>query len=487
MTDYSKLKVAELKDLIKERGIASTGLKVKQQYVDALVADDEGKGGEEGVKEDAGEPEQVEETAEDATVDEPVDEAMDNAASDEVGTSRDATLESSEESTNKRKRRSPTPPMSEESINKKIKTAGESGVDVKLPEDVMTDTPAPMDEGSEMPPKDEVKEESKDEAMDVREEDTKAQTDSHQQDSDQPAKDDATLPDAEPSALPSKHPVTRALYIRDLVRPLQPGALRDHLLSVAQRSGDATIEEFHLDKLRTHAFVLFDSVSAASAVRNALHDQVWPDEPMRKPLWVDYVPEDKVREWIDVEVTKNDLTRWEVVYISASLDTDGPVIASLQEAETGTSQSRNMAGSSRQAPGTGEGMPNAPSGPRRRSTQYQPPPQRQSKTNDILDEMYPFTQTKPKIYYQPVPRELVEKRLDEFEKEKSRDWDDRFADPAAYAEGELRRYTFEDGDRLVDGGADFGLFGRNPRGGMRGGGRGRGRGGDRYRGAGGRR
>ncbi|KAF2164621.1 hypothetical protein M409DRAFT_25018 [Zasmidium cellare ATCC 36951] len=476
MTDYSKLKVAELKDLVKERGIASTGLKVKQNYVDALIADDGAGDGDESVKNGKEEAEQPAKQEPSDAKDEPVAESLQQ---DEVD-------EHAEEQGNKRKRRSPTPPLSEESVNKKIKTMEmktEEDVGVKLPEDVVADAPAPVDGQSETQAK-VLPYGSSDDVMDVKQED--ATGDSRMQDT------ELEHDTAEDDALPSKHPITRALYIRDLVRPLQPNFLRDHLLSLAQKSatGDVAIEDFHLDKLRTHAFVLFDTTSAAKAVRQALHDRIWPDEPMRKPLWVDYIPDSSVRDWIDTEVGKGDLTRWEVVYSSADLDTDGPVTASLREADAGASNARNTA---RQPTGAGEGMPNAPSGPRRQSTQYQQPaPPRspeedhrpQSKNNDTLDDMYPFTQNKPKIYYQPVPRELVDRRLEEFEKEKSRDWDDRFADPAAYAEGELRRYTFEDGDRLVDGGADFGLFGRNSRGGMRGGGRGRGRGGDRYRGGG---
>ena len=34
MTDYEKLKVADLKELIKDRGIASTGLKLKQHFIE---------------------------------------------------------------------------------------------------------------------------------------------------------------------------------------------------------------------------------------------------------------------------------------------------------------------------------------------------------------------------------------------------------------------------------------------------------------------
>lgn len=40
MTDYSKLKVSELKELLKERSIPPTGLARKQQIIDALEAND---------------------------------------------------------------------------------------------------------------------------------------------------------------------------------------------------------------------------------------------------------------------------------------------------------------------------------------------------------------------------------------------------------------------------------------------------------------
>lgn len=445
MTDYDKLKVTDLKDLVKERGIAATGLKLKQQFVDALNADDSSNNG--------------------AEVIEGAEESNGNGNGNGDAKDEDAGEDVQEEdNSNKRKRRSPTPPVSEESVSKKLKTADDAP-SVQLPEDVAADAPAAVDEAAAktIQPYG-----SSDDIMQV----------------DNAEGEDEVMDDI--SARSAKHPATRALYIRELVRPLQPNSLREHLRTVASPPGATSasaaeiVETFHLDKLRTHALVVFDSTSAASRARNALHDHIWPDEPsMRKPLWVDFVPEDKVSEWIEMETERPD-TKWEVTY--DGVDTNGQTTAILQEV-----------GSDHQTP-----APAAPNPQRSSQSQDPPAPQKepppQSKSFDTLDSRYKFTQCKPKIYYQPVAPELADSRQENISTETSREWEDKLSDPSLYGEGELRRYTFEDGDKLVDGGADFGLFGRkSTRGGRgggeyRGGGRGRGRGeyrgGDYYRGGG---
>ncbi|KXT01386.1 hypothetical protein AC578_6626 [Pseudocercospora eumusae] len=484
MTDYDKLKVADLKDLVKERGITSTGLKLKQQFIDALEAEDaKGESGE-GVQAGEGLGKEAETAAEENT-DVPAETAGENgsgntananAEEQEPGNMEEDCVGSDVELSNKRKRRSATPPLSDETVSKKLKTADEEPV--KLPEDVAAEASVPKDQDSETEKKG-LPYGSSDDVVEMKD----------------PRPDEDQDMEVDTSSPPSRHPVTRALYINNLIRPLKPEHLREHLLA-ASSSDDSVIEIFHLDKLRTHAFVLFSSNLVAVQVRAALHDKVWPDEPQRKALWVDYIPNEKVQEWIDTEVNREARNvRWEVVYE----ESDSGVVASLQDvAMTGRKPSNAGGPASMRPPARhGEGMPNAPSGPRRQSSHsIQPPtPQQekvaQSKSFDSLDANYKFTQSKPKIYYQPVPQELAENRLQELSQGTSRDWDDRQADPSLYAEGELRRYTFEDGDRLVDGGADFGLFGRRPAG--RGGFRGRGRGdrggirGDHYRGGGARR
>lgn len=57
MTDYNKLKVAELKDMLKARGISASGLK-KQQIIDSLEEDDAsaGAGADESEQEEETQP-----------------------------------------------------------------------------------------------------------------------------------------------------------------------------------------------------------------------------------------------------------------------------------------------------------------------------------------------------------------------------------------------------------------------------------------------
>lgn len=517
MTDYGSLKVAELKDLVKERGIAATGLKLKQQFVEALEADDttkadgDGVGGGGGGDEDGGGRSNASQAAVEQTEEEAA-AAQGDAHQDETGAERAEARDAhviDVEGTNKRKRRSPTPPLSEETVNKKLRTA-DGEVHVKLPEDVAEDAPVPVNEAEST--KTIQPYGSSDDVMQVDEIKAEKDIEEAQDTAQEPVREKADAPAAESDAMqdikmehddmtaPAKHSATRALYVRGLVRPLQPNHLREHLHTIASPPNNAPtgtdiVEQFHLDKLRTHALVCFDSISSASRARSALHDRIWPDEPMRKPLWVDFIPDEKIEEWISTETARPD-TRWEVVYEATTGDTDGPVVATLQEASSSGGRQASFSGDMRPSTRSSD----APSGQRRRASQSPEAPAQQerpaqSKSFDSLDARYSFTETKPKIYYQPVAKDLADRRLDQFDEGTSRDWDDQQADPSLYGEGELRRYTFEDGDRLVDGGADFGLFGRRSTRGGRGGGpprggRGRGGGGgggDYYRGGGGRR
>ncbi|CZT24345.1 uncharacterized protein RCC_10068 [Ramularia collo-cygni] len=518
MTDYSKLKVAELKELVKERGIVAPGLKLKQQFIDALTAADDGTTGEEAETEqaqdemvvDGGEAagnvetqEEVKEVQAAAKVEEadtaavengngtaveevddskpegdaPVDDKADEPMNDVPETDHKQEQEQEPEpeaeadaESNKRKRRSPTPPLREESVSKKIKTAQDEPA---MPDTSRDDMDVEKDEGAE---------------------DARTKTLSSQ------PTEDAFMSDVTSTA-PSQHSATRALYVRNLVRPLQPNVLREHLLAVASPpSSDidaSTVEEFHLDKLRSHALVLFSSISAASRARSALHDQVWPPEPMRKPLFADFFPDEKFQEWVDLETSRErDNLRWEVTYTPATTE-DGShtVTASLQEVSATRQPTHNQMRNDGPTPTgpraslAGEGMPNAPSGPRTAPTpQPQIPEPTQSKSFTTLDASYKFSETKPKLYWQPVDPELVAKRLEELERGTSEAWDGNMAT------GELRRYTFEDGDKIVDGGVDWGKFGGGghhagppPRrgGGRDFGGRGRRGGGGGYRGGGG--
>ena len=167
---------------------------------------------------------------------------------------------------------------------------------------------------------------------------------------------------------PALHPATPALYIRDFMRPLHPSSLKEHLIALAAPSSSTpspeTITEFFLDPIRTHCLVGFSSTSAASRVRSSLHDRVWPNERTRRPLWVDFVPEEKLQKWIEVESEATGsrghaAKRWEVVYE----DEDGSIKAYLQEAGSGPRPTPSHPAK----PDIGLGVSGAPSGPRGRA------------------------------------------------------------------------------------------------------------------------
>ena len=252
---------------------------------------------------------------------------------------------------------------------------------------------------------------------------------------------------------PALHPATTALYIRNLMRPVQPSALREHLEGLAKPSSEFDNEEaitqFYLDGIRTHCFAQFRSISAASRVRLALHDRIWPDERTRKALWVDYIPEEKVESWIEVEqesIRQRDgpPKRFEVAYEKEGDD----VVAHLQEGD-GTGARPSVSAASGLKNGT------VPAGPR-----TIPPPTAQGDTGKgfkQLDDLFKSTAAKPKLYYQPVSESIVEKRLGLLARGRG-----------GGRSEETRRFTFEDA-LIVDKGPEFGS-------GWRGGGRG-GRGG----------
>ncbi|EMC99125.1 hypothetical protein BAUCODRAFT_392171 [Baudoinia panamericana UAMH 10762] len=516
--DYNALKVADLKNLVKERGITATGLSRKQQYIDALqVADQkslgegplvaEGDGADTAVQnEDAGaaeaetglEAEKVEAAvAETNTVGEDDDmtgEMQDDAAPPSATTQQQTAVgkanepisqepsqlatpqqsslvpEDASSDTKKRKRRSPTPPLTEESVSKKLKAAEEEPV--KLPEDeIVAEAPVPLEPTTDATMEGEEKIQSYGSSDDVMPVSHPAHGEPAEA-TDVTMHDNTTTHPAEPpdGAL---HPATRALYIRDLIRPLQPTQLRDHLATLS--TSPAALENFHLDVLRTHAFALFTSVSDAVRVRAALHGTVFPDEPTRKPLWVDFVPAEKAGEWMEVELreggSRRDAKRWEVVY-DVDDTADGGVRVSFEEVG-GAGGVVGRQGSLNQAPTQpASATPQAPRNNTTRPSEQPPPhtdehskptpapapaePEFEAETEpaeptsfSLLDQRFTSTTTKPKLYYLPQPAALAAARLEALRNETSRDWDGGRAEDFEAGGGaqQLRRYTFEDGDR----------------------------------------
>ncbi|KAI4152314.1 MAG: hypothetical protein LQ340_002982 [Diploschistes diacapsis] len=261
---------------------------------------------------------------------------------------------------------------------------------------------------------------------------------------------------------PALHPATTALYIRNFMRPLQPSTLQDHLESLAKSSNENAeedmVQDFFLDTIKSHCFVRFPSISAASRVRLALHDRVWPDERARKALWVDYIPEEKIKKWIEIEHDSSGRRgtaqkRWEVVYEKENDE----AVAYLQEAESvGARGSTSAAVGSRSdhvaaAAAAASPRPIPPPAPQKHS----------GKGFKQLDDLFRSTAAKPKLYFQPVPGSVADKRLDLLA-----------AGRGGGRSDEMRRFTFEEGG-IVDKGPEFGS---GWRGGFRGGRAGLGRG-----------
>ena len=285
----------------------------------------------------------------------------------------------------------------------------------------------------------------------------------------------ASMMDEVPTPEKSVHPATRALYIRGFTRPLPPSWLQDHAVAVGTAQGaeviakiielehqartvedeqrakaiddelaakkteldqaSKAIEFVYIDTIRSHAFLLFSSISAAERARAFLHGTVWPKQTWRTAVWVDFIPEDKVHKWVATEKSAGtEVSRWEVVY---SKTKDGHVEATLQPAQMQNrkestlstrisvcSPSRNITASEQ-------------------AYQQQQGPG-QDKLFVTLDQTFRWTKAKPKLYWRTVPNDAASERSDNLKAYKRTDWDPR----NVRMSDEFRRYTF-DGTTLV--------------------------------------
>ncbi|KAG7416008.1 hypothetical protein Forpe1208_v006067 [Fusarium oxysporum f. sp. rapae] len=400
----------------------------------------------------------------------------------------------------KRKRRSLTPPPTEESIARKRARTEESSANGDSlgarQEDLLPEAqnkPAPMtldsEPQAEKPPQ-EPSQEAAPETEVPRQKESGEDGDKTQD------------MDYERDVAPAVHPATSALYIKNFMRPLRPQDVKAHLVTLARRSQDAAddddgiVTEFFLDQIRTHGFVIFKNTAAASRVRTALHDSVWPNESNRKVLWVDFVPPEKVRDWIDTEQASGGPrgrsgARWEIVYEDGP---NGDVEAHLEEASTSTSRTMPQL-SARPPPSSTMATNSIPLGPRALRDPAIPTGPRPVRPGTGPGPRPPpinpggafkRTNTRPVIDYQPVSEDLARRRIDNM---RSYYTNDRNRDVGR----EINRYSFENGTSFVDRGKEVfeGIrpphreraMGRERRGGRR---RGRGGGGggrprsDRY-------
>lgn len=255
------------------------------------------------------------------------------------------------------------------------------------------------------------------------------------------------------------HPATNALYIGNLMRPLQANILRTHLRSLASRDSSPAepasdhndqpdaIQEFFLDSIKSHCLVQFTDIAAASRVRTALHDRIWPDERNRKPLFVDYAPENKMQMWIAAEqeaAGHRPAKRWEVVY---ETNAKGAVEAFLQEADKQSTTGRMD--SSRGQPDAGAQPPS--SAPAVALPVVTPAREDLGQGFKALDDLFQSTAAKPKLYYLPSSERFVKARLDKLDTAGPHS---KHGGRGSSRDEEKRRFTFED-EILVDDGPEF--------------------------------
>ncbi|KAK6008661.1 hypothetical protein QM012_000564 [Aureobasidium pullulans] len=550
--DYSSLTVAKLKDELKERDIPSTGLKLKKDYIDRLEQHDLDQANQQQNAPDTATNIALEATIEDTSTTnppsaadlppiaedkpepienqepaEPTQETVADAASSPKPEVKEQppkaatpepvkTEEPASADGKKRKRRSHSPLISEEVVHKKLKQEADGPV-VHLPTDKdsakndisMPDVPLEQPDLTLQPmsTSDDLTQPFANDSSD-KPRSTRSPNERRFKNLISPAESDPvqlTPETTDVAVSPAIHSATRALYIRDLVRPINPAGLRDHLEDIARppdhsESSDSLVEECYVDALRTHAFVLFTSISAASRARAGTHARIWPPEPMRKQLWADFFPEERFQEYLEIERASggsrpSQAKRWELAYNSH----DDGVDVQLVEAGPANHRASTHAGASNAPPigprgsMSGGRRPSFSQGEQRRPSQpvLASPSRRSSRVVEEvsapfleLDKLFNFTSTKPKLYWQPVSDDLADDRLDELDRETSRDWDPiadakRNGDSLGRGLNQLKRYTFEDGDVLVDGGPEFGGGRAFARAGNRGRGR---RDGDSYRG-----
>lgn len=240
-------------------------------------------------------------------------------------------------------------------------------------------------------------------------------------------------------SLPSTHPPTNALYIRDLMRPLRSEMVEQYIVDLLTPPGGEPdpkfIEDFYLDQIRTHAFVVLTSVSAAQRVRAAFHNQVWPNESNRKKLWADFIPPSQVKDWIEREESapRGGSRRWEVVY-----EQDRESVVAIHQEIGSDSQpfSRPPPTGPAVAGPVYPGIEAAPRGPRGRGGR---PPFENPNTLQ--------TQTHPRLSYTPLSEDVARRRIDNMRSFYSRD-------PPTDLGKDYHRFTFENVDAFVDRGRE---------------------------------
>jgi hypothetical protein len=124
-----------------------------------------------------------------------------------------------------------------------------------------------------------------------------------------------------PTPTPSIHPNTRAIYIRNIDRPVLVQHFQERFVALASGPGTPSpdvLVGFHTTTVQGHVFAVFSTKTAAARARAGLHGQRWRQNSSHA-MWVDYVPEYSVNLW-NAQVERGyrsappNYTYWEVLY-----------------------------------------------------------------------------------------------------------------------------------------------------------------------------
>lgn len=108
--------------------------------------------------------------------------------------------------------------------------------------------------------------------------------------------DDSLKPQRERSASPPHQPISRAILVRNLVRPFTVGQLK----SVLNKNHPIIEDLFWIDSIKSYCYAVYNSEEAAMEIRNFLDNSKWPSSNP-KLLKVDFASEQEVYNHIVVD------------------------------------------------------------------------------------------------------------------------------------------------------------------------------------------
>ncbi|CAD5117946.1 DgyrCDS6688 [Dimorphilus gyrociliatus] len=101
--------------------------------------------------------------------------------------------------------------------------------------------------------------------------------------------DDSLKPIKEKSPSPARHPTSRVLLVRNLVRPFTVSQLKN----ILSRHGPIIDEYFWIDNIKTHCYSMYETQELAVETRDSLHNSRWPSSNP-KLLTVDFATEEDI-------------------------------------------------------------------------------------------------------------------------------------------------------------------------------------------------